>query len=129
VPPVTAIYERLATADIRRAADILRPVYEAQAGRDGFVSLEVSPYLAMDTAATIAEARRLWQAVGRENLMIKVPGTEAGIPAIRALIGEGININITLLFSQQVYEQVIVAYLGGLERLAAAGRPLDRIVS
>ncbi len=128
-PPVSPIYERLAIADIHRAADILRPVYDANSGRDGFVSLEVSPYIAMDTAATITEARRLWQAVGRDNLMIKVPGTEAGIPAIRALIGEGININITLLFSQQVYEQVIEAYLGGLERLAAAGRPLDRVAS
>ncbi len=128
-PPVSVIYERLAVADIRRAADILRPVYDANAGRDGFVSLEVSPYLAMDTAATIAEARRLWQAVARENLMIKVPGTEAGIPAIRALIGEGININITLLFSQHVYERVVEAYLGGLEQLAAAGRPLDRAAS
>ena len=128
-PPVSPIYERLAIADIHRAADILRPVYDANSGRDGFVSLEVSPYIAIDTAATITEARRLWQAVGRDNLMIKVPGTEAGIPAIRALIGEGININITLLFSQQVYEQVIEAYLGGLERLAAAGRPLDRVAS
>jgi len=128
-PPVSAIYERLAIADIRRAADVLRPVYDENAGRDGFVSLEVSPYIAMDTAATIAEARRLWQAVGRENLMIKVPATDAGIPAIRALIGEGININITLLFSQHVYEQVIEAYLGGLEQLADAGRPLDRVAS
>ena len=128
-PSVSAIYERLAIADIRRAADILRPVYDANAGRDGFVSLEVSPYIAMDTAATITEARRLRQAVARENLMIKVPGTAAGIPAIRALIGEGININITLLFSQHVYEQVVEAYLGGLEALAAAGRPLDRVAS
>jgi transaldolase / glucose-6-phosphate isomerase len=128
-PSVTEIYERLAIADIRRAADVLRPVYDANAGRDGFVSLEVSPYIAMDTAATIEEARRLWRAVDRDNLMIKVPATEPGIPAIRALIGEGINVNITLLFSRRVYEQVIEAYLTGLEALAAAGRPLDRIAS
>ena len=128
-PSVTSIYERLAVADIRRAADILRVVYDGQEGRDGFTSLEVSPYIAMDTAATIAEARRLWRAVDRENLMIKVPATAAGIPAIRALIGEGININITLLFSQQMYEQVVEAYLGGLEALASAGRPLERMAS
>jgi transaldolase / glucose-6-phosphate isomerase len=128
-PCVTAIYERLAVADIRSAADVLRPVYDSTAGRDGFVSLEVSPYIAMDTAATIAEGRRLWQAVGRENLLIKVPATQPGIPAIRALIGEGINVNITLLFSRHVYEQVIEAYLAGLEQLASAGRPLERIAS
>jgi transaldolase/glucose-6-phosphate isomerase len=128
-PPVSAIYEQLAIADIRRAADILRPVYDAKQGRDGFVSLEVSPYIAFDTAATIAEAGRLWQAVGRENPMIKVPATAPGIPAIRALVGEGLNINITLLFSQEVYEQVVEAYLGGLEELAARGRPVARVAS
>ena len=90
--------------------------------QDGYVSLEVSPYLAMNTDATVAEARRLWRAVGRENLMIKVPATKAGLPAIRQLIGEGINVNITLLFSQQVYEEVVEAYLAGLEASRRARR-------
>jgi transaldolase/glucose-6-phosphate isomerase len=95
---VLALYERLAIEDIRYAADALRPVYDATKRQDGYVSLEVSPYLAMDTEATIVEARRLWRSVGRDNLMIKVPATKAGLPAIRQLIGEGINVNITLLF-------------------------------
>jgi transaldolase/glucose-6-phosphate isomerase len=126
---VMALYERLAIEDIRRAADALRPVYEATKRRDGYFSLEVSPYLAMDTEATIAEARRLWQAVGRDNLMIKVPGTKPGLPAIRRLIGEGININITLLFSQQVYEEVVEAYLAGLEHLVVQGGDPGKIAS
>jgi transaldolase/glucose-6-phosphate isomerase len=126
---VMALYERLAIEDIQRAADALRPVYEATKRRDGYVSLEVSPYLAMDTEATIAEARRLWQAVGRDNLMIKVPGTKPGLPAIRRLIGEGININITLLFSQQVYEEVVEAYLAGLEYFVAQGGDPGKIAS
>src|SRR5580704_10300248 len=111
--PVTTIYEELATADIRAAADLLRRTYDAFDGRDGFVSLEVSPYLAFDTDGTIQEARRLWHTVGRENLMVKVPATPAGIPAIRQLISEGINVNITLLFSQDVYRQVVDAYVAG----------------
>jgi transaldolase/glucose-6-phosphate isomerase len=123
------LYERLAIADIQNAADLLRPVYEASNRRDGFVSLEVSPYLANDTAATLAEARRLWRAVGRDNLMVKVPGTAAGLPAIRQLLGEGININITLLFSQEVYEQVVDAYLDGVERFAAGGGDPSRLAS
>jgi transaldolase/glucose-6-phosphate isomerase len=127
--PMTAIYEELAVADIRAAADMLRPGYEKTGGRDSFVSLEVSPYLAMDTAATIAEARRLWQAVARENAFIKVPGTGPGLPAIRQLIAEGININITLLFSQRVYEEVVEAYLSGLEERVTRGAPIDRIAS
>jgi transaldolase / glucose-6-phosphate isomerase len=118
---VMALYERLAIADIQAAADALRPVYEATKRRDGYVSLEVSPYLAMSTDATVAEARRLWRTVSRENLMIKVPATKAGLPAIRELIGEGINVNITLLFSQQVYEKVVEAYLAGLEHLVTQG--------
>ena len=126
---VMALYERLAIEDIRRAADTLRPVYDATKRRDGYVSLEVSPYLAMSTTATIAEARRLWRTVSRENLMIKVPATKAGLPAIRQLIGEGININITLLFSQQVYEEVVEAYLAGLEHLARQGGDLSKIAS
>jgi transaldolase / glucose-6-phosphate isomerase len=126
---VTEIYEELAIADIRDAADALRRTYDLTRGADGFVSLEVSPYLADDTAGTIEEARRLWREVGRENLMIKVPGTPAGLPAIRQLIGEGLNINITLLFSQEVYAEVAEAYLAGLEHLASEGRPIDRIAS
>jgi transaldolase/glucose-6-phosphate isomerase len=118
---VMALYERLAIEDIQHAADALRPAYEATRRQDGYASLEVSPYLAMNTEATVAEARRLWRAVDRENLMIKVPATKAGLVAIRQLIGEGINVNITLLFSQQVYEDVVEAYLAGLEHLAAQG--------
>jgi transaldolase / glucose-6-phosphate isomerase len=116
-----ALYERLAIEDIRHAADALRPVYDRTEGRDGYVSLEVSPYLATNTEATVVEARRLWKAVGRDNLMIKVPATKAGLPAIRQLTGEGINVNITLLFSQLVYEDVVEAYLAGLEDLVARG--------
>ena len=118
---VMALYERLAIEDIQRAAEVLRPVYDASNGDDGFVSLEVSPYLAMDTDATIAEARRLSRAVSRDNVMIKVPATHAGLPAIRALTADGIKVNITLLFSQKVYGQVAEAYLGGLEELIARG--------
>jgi transaldolase / glucose-6-phosphate isomerase len=116
-----ALYERLAIEDIRHAADALRPVYDRTEGRDGYVSLEVSPYLATNTEATVVDARRLWKAVGRDNLMIKVPATKAGLPAIRQLTGEGINVNITLLFSQLVYEDVVEAYLAGLEDLVARG--------
>ena len=124
-----SIYERLAIRDIQDAADVLRPVYEQTNKRDGYVSLEVSPQLAHNTQGTIEEARRLWQTVGRENLMIKVPATPAGIPAIRQLIGEGINVNVTLLFSQQVYEQVAEAYIAGLEQLAADGGDVSRVAS
>jgi transaldolase / glucose-6-phosphate isomerase len=123
------LYEQLAVADIQSAADVLRPLYDATQRRDGFVSLEVSPYLALDTEATIAEARRLWRWVGRDNLMIKVPGTPAGLPAIRQLLGEGINVNITLLFSQNVYEEVVDAYFDGLEQFAARGGDLSRLAS
>jgi transaldolase / glucose-6-phosphate isomerase len=126
---VMALYERLAIEDIRHAADALRPVYEATKRRDGYVSLEVSPYLAMNTEATVAEARRLWRAVGRDNLMIKVPGTKPGLPAIRQLIGEGINVNITLLFSQEVYEEVVEAYLAGLEHLVSLGGDPAKVAS
>ncbi|HML13290.1 MAG TPA: bifunctional transaldolase/phosoglucose isomerase [Xanthobacteraceae bacterium] len=128
-PSVTSVFEELAVADIRDAADALRRTYDVSRGADGFVSLEVSPYLANDTAGTIEEARRLWRTVGRENLMIKVPGTPAGLPAIRQLIGEGLNINITLLFSREVYAEVAEAYLCGLEHLLAEGQPIDRIAS
>jgi transaldolase/glucose-6-phosphate isomerase len=118
---ISAIYEHLALTDIRAAAEVLRPVYDATGGRDGYISLECSPYLANDTGATVNEARRLWSAVKRPNLMVKVPATAAGMPAIRQLIGEGINVNITLLFSVDVYEQVVEAYISGLEELKKAG--------
>src|SRR5207253_10187243 len=99
--PVADLYEALAVQDIKHAADVLRPVYDQTNGADGFVSLEVSPYLALDTQGTIAEARKLWRDVDRKNLMIKVPGTREGLPAIRGLVPEGINVNITLLSEQQ----------------------------
>jgi transaldolase/glucose-6-phosphate isomerase len=118
---VVDLYERLAVADIQAAADALRPLWDRLGGRDGFVSLEVSPHLAHDTAGTVSEARRLWRAVGRPNLMIKVPGTSAGAPAIRALIGEGINVNVTLLFSIDAYLAVAAAHMAGLEDRRAAG--------
>ncbi len=114
---IGAIFRQLAVADIRAAADALRLVYDATKGADGFVSLEVSPYIANDTDATIAEARELWSEVARDNLMVKVPATPAGLPAIQKLIGEGININITLLFSKAVYIEVAEAYIAGLEAL------------
>jgi transaldolase / glucose-6-phosphate isomerase len=123
------IFERLAVEDIQSATDVLRPVFDATHGADGFVSIEVSPYLASDTKGTVAEAKRLWRAVDRKNLMIKVPATPEGLPAIRDLIAEGINVNITLLFAQQVYERVVEAYLAGLEALAAKGGDVSRIAS
>jgi transaldolase / glucose-6-phosphate isomerase len=126
---VMALYEEFAIEDIQNATDALRPVYDKTERRDGYVSLEVSPYLAMSTEATIAEARRLWRAVSRDNLMIKVPATKPGLPAIRQLIREGININITLLFSQQVYEEVAEAYLSGLERFITQGGDPTKIAS
>jgi transaldolase len=114
---------------IQRTADLFRPVYDRLNGADGFVSLEVSPYLAHDTAATIADARRLWAAVARPNAMIKVPGTIEGLPAIQQLIGEGINVNITLLFGLPRYRHVAEAYLAGLETLVAQGKPLRSVAS
>jgi transaldolase/glucose-6-phosphate isomerase len=122
-------YEILAIRDIQDAADFLRPVYESSKRRDGYVSLEVSPYLARDTQGTLGEARRLWKTVGRENIMIKVPGTTEGIPAFQQLISEGININVTLLFSREVYKRVAEAYIAGLEQLAARGGDVSRIAS
>jgi transaldolase / glucose-6-phosphate isomerase len=124
-----ALFERVAVEDIRNAADVLRPVYEATGHRDGYVSIEVSPDLAMRTDATVEEARRLWRSVGRDNLMIKVPATTPGLAAIRRITGDGINVNITLLFSQKVYEGVVEAYLGGLEDLVARGGDPARIAS
>src|SRR5579863_10146201 len=127
--PVADLFEHLAVEDIQHAADVLRPVYDRYKGNDGFVSLEVSPYLAMDTKGTIAEAQRLWKDVHRKNLMVKVPATPEGLPAIEHLIGEGISINITLLFSQKVYVQVAQAYLAGLEKLVANGGDPSHVAS
>lgn len=124
-----ALYEALALEDLRAAADIFSPVYSASRGRDGYVSFEVSPHLAHDTAATVHEARRLWAAFDRPNAMIKVPGTRAGLEAIRALIAEGVNVNVTLLFGLRRYAEVVEAFLAGLETRAAAGGPIDRIAS
>jgi len=122
-------YEVLAIRDIQDAADALRCVYDSSKHRDGYVSLEVSPLLAHDTDRTLAEARRLWKAVGRENLMVKVPGTPEGIPAFQQLISEGINVNVTLLFAQEVYEKVAEAYIAGVEQLAARGGDVRKIAS
>src|SRR3569623_940140 len=115
------LFEAVAVEDIQSAADVLRPVYDRLGGHDGYVSLEVSPYLAMDTAGTVAEARRLWKDVNRKNLMVKVPATPEGLPAIEQLIGDGISINITLLFSKAVYLEVAKAYIAGLEKYVAGG--------
>ena len=125
----TGKFEQIAIRDIQDAADVLRPVYEESNFHDGYVSLEVSPYLARKTQETIDEARRLWKEVQRENVMIKVPGTAEGLPAIQQLIGEGLNINITLLFAQEVYEKVAEAYLSGIEAVAARGGNLKKIAS
>jgi len=127
--PIADLFEELAVEDIQNAADVLRPVYDRLNGEDGFVSLEVSPYLAMDTKGTTVEARRLWKVVGRKNLMVKVPATPEGLPAIQHLIGEGISINITLLFSQKVYVQVAEAYLAGLEKYVAKGGDPSHVAS
>lgn len=123
------LYEKLAVRDVQDAADILRGVYDATDGADGFVSLEVSPHLAFDTEKTIAEARRLWQMVDRPNLMVKVPATPEGIPAIEQLIADGININVTLLFSQAAYRDVAHAYVAGLKRRSDAGEDVSRVAS
>jgi len=124
VSPATA-FERLAIADIRAAADVLHPVYESSDWRDGYVSLEVSPKLAHDCEGTVKQARRLWREVGRENLMIKVPATDAGIPAMQRLIAEGVNVNATLLFSQTMYQRVVEAFMSGLEqRLLNGASPI-----
>ena len=123
------IYEALAIRDIQMAADVLKSVYDKTDGRDGFVSLECSPLLANDTNGTIEEARRLWKALDRKNVMIKIPGTEAGMPAIEQCIYEGININITLLFALNAYDQTMEAYIRGLERRAAESKPVNNIAA
>jgi transaldolase / glucose-6-phosphate isomerase len=122
-------YELLAIRDIQDAADILGPVYQSTKKRDGYVSLEVSPYLAHDTNGTLEEARRLWTSVGRANVMIKVPGTAEGIPTFRQLISEGINVNVTLLFAQPVYEEVAAAFIDGVEKFAASGGDVSKVAS
>ena len=123
------VYETIAIADIQAAADAFRPVYEAADGADGFVSLEVAPNIADDTEATKRDAKRLWAAVDRPNLMIKIPGTDAGTPAIQATIAQGINVNVTLLFAVKAYEDVAHAYIAGLEELAAKGGDVSRVAS
>ena len=127
--PRERIYEQLAIADIQAAADVLRPVYDESNGEDGYVSLEVSPFLAADTEGTTNELRRLWQEVDRPNLMIKIPGTDEGLPAIEQAIADGVNVNITLLFSRDAYGKVMEAYTKGLERRKAANETLDKVAS
>jgi len=124
-----ALYEEIAVRDVRDAADILLPVYESSEARDGYVSLEVSPTLAHDTEGTLNEARRLWKTVDRQNLMIKVPATAEGILAIRQLISEAINVNVTLLFAESTYEEVAEAFLAGLEDRRARGLGVGNIAS
>jgi transaldolase len=126
---VDEIYDALVVGDIASAADVFRPVHESTKGKDGFVSIEVSPLLAHDTVGTIAEAKRLHGKLGRANVMIKVPATPEGLPAVEELIAEGISVNVTLIFSVEVYAQVVEAYLKGLERRHAKGGALDRVAS
>jgi len=123
------VFFRLAIEYIQAAADLFLPLYTSTGGADGYVSLEVSPFLADKSAETLAQARELWQRVNRPNLMIKIPATPAGLPAIRAALAAGINVNVTLIFSLERYNEVMEAYLGGLEERAAAGLPLDKIAS
>ena len=123
------IFDALAIDDIRSAADVLSPVFDRTAGADGYVSIEVAPKLAHDTQGTIREARRLWSAVGRPNLMVKIPATQAGVPAIEQTIADGLNINVTLIFSLRRYEEVMDAYLRGLIRRLESGQKIDRIAS
>jgi len=120
-----AIYDRIAIRDVQLAADVLRPVWEQTDHADGFVSLEVSPDLARDTEATLEQARSYWRAVDRPNVMIKIPGTDAGVPAIEQAISEGINVNVTLLFAVEAYAKVAEAFIRGLERRAEAGEGVD----
>jgi transaldolase len=126
---VKAIYEAISQRDVQNAADEFRSVYEKTDGKDGYVSLEVNPHLAHDTKGTIEEARRLWTALNRPNVFIKVPATSDGLPAIQQLISEGINVNVTLLFGLPRYRQVVEAYIAGLEARAAQGKPVKHIAS
>jgi len=125
----SAVFESLAVEDVRAAADVFRSVFDKAGGNDGFVSIEVGPRLANDTEGSVQEAQRLWEKCARENVMVKIPGTSAGIPAIRRCLADGININITLLFSVSRYREVMEAYLSALEERVAAGRPIDRLRS
>ncbi len=127
--PIDRIYESLIFVDIRNACDILRPIYDATHGLDGYVSIEVPPTIAHDTEATIAEARRYYHEIGRENVMIKIPGTEAGLPAVEQVISEGINVNVTLLFAVQSYINSAWAYIRGLEKRVAEGNDINKISS
>jgi transaldolase len=126
---VKEIYETLSQCDVQNAADEFKPVYEKTDGKDGYVSLEVNPHLAHDTKGTIEEARRLWAALDKPNVFIKVPATSEGLPAIQQLISEGINVNVTLLFGLPRYEQVVEAYISGLEARAAQGKPIKNMAS
>jgi transaldolase len=126
---VEEIYQVLTVEDVQQAADLFRPVYDREQGRDGFISLEVDPHLAQDTEGTVKEARHLWQVLGRPNVLIKVPATKEGLPAVRQLISEGINVNVTLLFGLPRYREVAEAYLAGLEARAAQGQPLNPVAS
>ena len=123
------LFETLAIADIQAAADLLRPIYDRTEGADGYASLEVSPHLAHDTAGTIAEAVRLYAALDRPNVMVKVPATPEGVPAVRSLIGQGINVNVTLIFSLDAYHRVSQAYIGGLEELEKSGGDVSKVAS
>lgn len=127
--PTYKIYESLIFDDIRHACDIFRPVYEASNGLDGYISIEVPPTIAHDTQATINEARRYYQEIGRENVMIKIPGTSAGLPAVEQVIADGINVNVTLLFSVDSYINTAWAYISGLEKRAAEGKDISKIAS
>ncbi len=127
--PANIVFEKLEVDDVRDAADILRPVYDSLGRRDGFVSIEVNPHLAHDTDATIDEAKRLWNAIDRPNVMVKVPGTPEGVPAITELISSGINVNVTLLFSLEAYEAAANAYLDGLEQFVSSGNGAPASVS
>jgi transaldolase len=124
-----AIYESLSQRDVQSAADAFRPLYDATDGNDGYVSLEVNPHLAHDTSGTIKEARRLWDALHRPNVFIKVPATSEGLPAIQQLISEGINVNVTLLFGLPRYRQVVEAYIAGIEVRVAQGKPVQHVAS
>ena len=124
-----ALYEALAIDDLQRAADLFRPVYDREEGKDGFISLEVSPHLAFDTEGSVKDARRLWGNLNRPNAFIKIPGTEPGVAAIRQVIADGINVNVTLLFSPERYRAVANAYIEGLEQRVAAKKPVDRVAS
>jgi len=126
---INAVYETLTQEDVRNAADAFRPLYNQTDGQDGYVSLEVNPHLAHDTEGTLIEARRLWKALDRPNVLIKVPATLEGLPAIEQLISEGINVNITLLFGLDRYKAVAEAYIAGLEARVAQGKPLKHIAS